>query len=337
MARNVTGWGRIELTELLLDTDDPEPEVCQLLLRDGANNDIMNEYTALSIATKCQLHEVLASSPGDPELIRGAGQILRALASGIGGGPAGDMLGYPEGGLATELFLQRFESAALTLDDFLVVDSIRVLSECDEDEDGFLRCGWNSQRRERIHEVCRRILAQPRWHELAREGLECRDCATHSGAMAVAKRLGIPLRAHIKERLEEEPLSNLWFELVHEAEEEQMNEALEMASRLLDLDTIATGPANELGLGPDYELHSCADWLLQDLRRFPGKGWEVIRPALRSPVVRNRNFAWKALAEWPLELLTHEIREALVACRDDPNEDVRQGCAEILSKTQRSQ
>jgi len=175
-------------------------------------------------------------------------------------------------------------------------------------------------------------MAQPRWHALAREGLESRDNATHFGAMAVAKKLGIPLREHIKERLEEAPLSNLWFDLVHEANEEQMDEALEMASRLLDLDAIATGPANELGIGPGYQLHGCADWLLQDLRRFPGKGWDVIRPALRSPVIRNRNFAWKALAEWPPELLTNEIRQALEACRHDPNEDVRHGCAEILSK-----
>jgi len=42
MTRNVRGWGRIELTELLLDTESPEPEVCAFLLREGASNDITN-------------------------------------------------------------------------------------------------------------------------------------------------------------------------------------------------------------------------------------------------------------------------------------------------------
>jgi hypothetical protein len=40
------------------------------------------------------------------------------------------------------------------------------------------------------------------------------------------------------------------------------------------------------------------DFILQDLRRFPGKGRPLIRAGLQSPVVRNRNMTVRALAAW---------------------------------------
>ena len=333
MARNVRGWGRIELTELLLDSESPESEVCDFLLRDGASNDIMNEYTAVPIATKCSLHEALESEE-DPALLRGAAVIIRALADGAGGGPAGGMTDYPHSGLAVERFLGRFESEANSLDDYLVAKAIQSFAGGDHDEDALAECGWSPDRRERIASACSRVLDRPEWHERAMAGLDSREYTTHFTAMAVARDLGIPLRAHIKERLEGEPLSNLWFDLVNGANQAEMDEALEMASRLLDLDAIATGPADELGLGSEFQLHGCADWLLQELSRFPGRGWEVIRPALRSPVVRNRNMALRALGEWPPELLTTEIREVLAECANDPVEDVRAKCREIVGSVQ---
>jgi hypothetical protein len=52
----------------------------------------------------------------------------------------------------------------------------------------------------------------------------------------------------------------------------------------LPLEKIATGPDNNLGLGPGYEAHGALDWLLQDLKRFPERGWGLIRAGLRRPI-----------------------------------------------------
>jgi hypothetical protein len=64
------------------------------------------------------------------------------------------------------------------------------------------------------------------------------------------------------------------------------------------LDRIAIGPGTEMGLGKGFEPNSCLDFILQDLGPYPGHGYRLVQAGLRSPVIRNRNMALKALAEW---------------------------------------
>lgn len=59
----------------------------------------------------------------------------------------------------------------------------------------------------------------------------------------------------------------------------------QFAEETLPLQEIASGPADSLGLGPEFRHHSALGFVLQDLRRFPGKGWPLIRAGLQSPVV----------------------------------------------------
>jgi hypothetical protein len=47
-----------------------------------------------------------------------------------------------------------------------------------------------------------------------------------------------------------------------------------------------------MGLGKDYILHSCIDFIIQDLDKYPDKGEKIIMTALKSPVTRNRNMAY---------------------------------------------
>jgi hypothetical protein len=57
----------------------------------------------------------------------------------------------------------------------------------------------------------------------------------------------------------------------------------------------------------------------------------VIRPALRSPVVRNRHFALRSLSHWPPGLLTEEHREPVAkVAEDDPDEEVRDEARRVL-------
>ena len=334
MARRATGWGRIELTELLLDAEQPEAEVSGFFLREGASNDIAGSYTALTIATKCQLHEALAIERPDGQLLVGGGEILAALAAEARAGEGGagaDMFSYPEGGRATELLLQHWEPRVGTLEDFLTIDRLRSFATNNWEPDALRACGWTPQRTERILAFCQRILDAPAWADVAQVGLNSRDPLVLRRALAVAKSLGLPVRDHLKRRIEKEPLCDLWGELARGANEQELDEVLEMATHLLDLDAIATGPAREPGHGPGYRLHRCAHALLRELRHFPGKGWEVIRPALRSPLVRNRHAALDALAAWSGSALTDEVRRALERGADDPDEALRSKAHRILA------
>lgn len=328
LAKHVTGWGRIELVELLLDKHPPA-EVCGFLLRDGASNSIMDEYTAVPISRTCRLHEALEEGLTDDALLRGAAVLLEAMCNLEG--PGENMLDYPEAGRAAEKFLQILGPRSSSLDDYMTVDAIGHFAEGEHGEQELQGCDWSPERSKRIHALVSRILDQDAWVERARAALRSPDEAEQWKGRQVARRLGVPLRAVLAESLDQTPLNDgLWYELAHSNEESEMDDTLELAKRLLDIDAIATGPDVALGLGPEYRLHRCVDYLIQELERFPGKGWDFIRPALGSPVVRNRHMALRALEAWPPMFITSEIKKHLEAGIDDPDENVGAKCREIL-------
>jgi hypothetical protein len=72
--------------------------------------------------------------------------------------------------------------------------------------------------------------------------------------------------------------------------------------------------------------------VLQDLRRFPGRGWRLIRAGLQSPVTRNRNMAVRALAAWDRQAWPPETELLLrQAVKAEPSEDIRRDMEKILA------
>jgi hypothetical protein len=119
-----------------------------------------------------------------------------------------------------------------------------------------------------------------------------------------------------------------WFALVAGADEEQLQQLLTLAGRLYGFEELGAGPGAEL-FRPGIFL--IADGLMQELVRHPGQGWELVGPALRSPVIRNRHFALRALSSCPPELLGDEQRLALEqVARDDPDNEIREGAGRLL-------
>jgi hypothetical protein len=99
----------------------------------------------------------------------------------------------------------------------------------------------------------------------------------------------------------------------------------------LPLDKIATGPADALGIGLGFEAHQALDYILQELPRFPGQGWELIRAGLQSPVVRNRNFALKALLAWPRDRWPADAHALLQQAESlEPNQGLKERMKEAL-------
>jgi hypothetical protein len=334
LARQVDGWGRIELVELLVR--EPHADACAYLLRDGFRNNVMYGYTAQIVAEHCDLAGAL-SRESDDELLAGARDILLTLADDAWGGPAGGMLDYEQGVKATERFLDVVEPR--TLDDYLAAESLRNFLEDDlawaaEDERSELDAkraalGWTDDVRDDLARRCRHILDAPMWRELVESELARDHEELPWQAVQVARRLGMRTRDFLLRHLEQHPEDgSAWFQLVHQADAETLDGALELAHRLYHFDELAEGPAHELHREGVFEV---ADWFLQELVDHPGKGWEVIRPALQSPVVRNRHFALRSLSHWPSELLTDEHRDAIEnVAEDDPDDEVREEANRVL-------
>lgn len=91
------------------------------------------------------------------------------------------------------------------------------------------------------------------------------------------------------------------------------------------------GPADALGLGPEFRAHMALGFVVQDLRRFPGRGWRLVAAALRSPVVNNRNGALNALGAWGPSAWPPEALPSLHgAAREEPNPQVRERIEKLV-------
>ena len=328
LARNVTGWGRIHVVERLARTTDPA--IKDWLLREGFRNSVMYEYLAGTCARAGGLLAALSADRVDRELLSAAGEIIQAL---IAGGPAEGMDDYEDARPVIESYLGHMVSSAETVEDFLHVNSVK--GYLDEDESrwaGRFDAGWTAECRDALRSKCGSILGRPEWADRVRAGLASEDELEFAHADQAARALGIDTWDIHWRRLRQKPADpGRWYHVMALCDEARICKVIEFAEASLDLAAIATGAGDELGLGRGFEPHSCLDYVLQDLRRFPGKGATLIEAGLKSPVVRNRNMAVAALAAWSRGEWPGGLERALErAAGCEPNEDVRERMQKAL-------
>lgn len=330
LAQQVSGWGRVQIVERLAETSDPD--IKAWMLREGYKNGVMYEYLAYTCAVNGDLLPALRQEAFDDALLKGAGDILQAL---INGGPAEGILDYADAPEVTRLFVERMEHhPSLNLDDFLALNSIKFFVDDDEhDGEEIEPLGWVLPLRQEISNVIARIQARPDWAVLVEQGLEASDGVTFSTAAQAAQYVGIdPWESRFK-RQKAIRDSSEWFFLMRSNDASRISRAVELAELQLDIEKIASGPGLELGLGPDFTQHGALDFVLQELDRFPKIGEKLVRAGLQSPVVRNRNFALKALSAWGHENWSPDLVQILnTSVSREPDDGVRERMQNVLSR-----
>jgi len=322
LARNVTGWGRIHVVERLAQTTNPV--IKSWLLREGFRNSVMYEYLAGTCARAGGLLAALSEDDVDRELLTAAGEIIQAL---IAGGPAEGLDDYEDARPVIDSYLGHMASSAETVEDFLHVDSIkRYLDEEDSRWAGRYDAGWTAESRNAFRSTCDSILGRPEWADRVRAKLTSDDELAFAHADQAARALGIDTWEIHWRRLQQKPADpGRWYQVMALCDEARIGKVIEFAEANLDLAGIATGAADELGLSRGFEQHSCLDYVLQELRRFPLKGATLIKAGLKSPVVRNRNMAVAALAGWSEGAWGGDLEKSLQrAVECEPDEDVRE-------------
>lgn len=326
LAKVVEGWGRLHVVERLKDTQ--RREIRDWILRGGFRNQVMNEYLAYIAATTGGLAVALETDDPDDELLTAGCDIVSAL---IMGGPAEGIDDYTDAPRAVELLIRHLDRRATTLHQFLAIDDIERFLADDERSQKREEHGWSPALREALLTVCREIKARPMWIDLAKRGLEVDDPMEFYQAQRAARALGIDtFDAHVR-RLTADPLGTDWFALMQVTDDDRIDQVIDLAQRSLPLDAIATGPADALGLGPEFRAHLALGFIVQDLRRFSGQGWRLVAAALRSPVVSNRNGALTALDAWGPSAWPSETLPTLqAAARDEPDPRVRERIETLL-------
>lgn len=326
LARHVDGWGRIQVVERLARSSNSS--VKAWLIREGYKNSVMYEYLAYTCATAGGLRGELEKESVDPALLAGAGDIIEAL---ISGGPAQDMDDYADGAVVVERYLHHLGAEPKEIRQLIAMGSIERF--LDEKSDWKIRQeqGWTPTLRATLRAKVSAMKGLPHWKEMVNAGLASEDHITFRHADHAARILGIDTWNQHFARLESGD-GDRWYFVMQTDDSARIDRVVALAEKLIPLDEIATGPAEEMGFGLPWANHSNLDFVLQDLRRFPGKGWSLIRTGIRSPVVRNRHMALRALSPWGKDRWPSGAEELLRrTLKEDPNAHVRSALETLLA------
>lgn len=320
LAKRTAGWGRIHLIERLPET--PDHALRQWLLREGYKNEVMVEYTAWHCAEYGLLHDALAGEV-DAQLLQGAGEILLGMISGE---PGPGIEQYSFAVQACDRYLAHIlPGSAGDLLHYKVAGEIGRLMG----EETFA----SEAEREHLRGLCEQIRALPEWPALIEAGLHDDDSMIFHTALQLCREQGGDPWPAIYQRHREKPESVLWYQLMQTDNPDHIAQVIALAESELDLTAISCGPQKSQGRGPLYQQHSALSFVLQDLSRFPGQGWILIRTGLKSPMTFSRNKALNALEAWPQASLPAEAVAILAEAKSrEPEKELQDRLAQLLEQ-----
>lgn len=331
LAKYVDGWGKIHIVERLADTEDKV--IKDWLLLDGYKNSVMYEYLAYTAAVSGDLKKALEVEQINDKVIESAGEIIEAL---LNGGPAEDINDYTEAADVLDLYVSHLaENVKLRVTHFNTLKSIEdYLEDEDYDWNELTENGWTPDKRQSVLAKSKNITNRGLWSPLVSSNLSTTNDQEFWEIKRAASYLGINLWPTIWQRINAEPENAmLWFDVMQQVQEKDISVVIKLVESVLPMNAIATGSANEMGLGEEYKYHQILDTVLQDLGKFPGYGEKLIITGLQSPVVRNRVMAVKSIQEWESKVVTEGIRNTLKkVVKQESDTELKQDMKSILGK-----
>ncbi|MCE1247317.1 MAG: hypothetical protein LWY06_11790 [Firmicutes bacterium] len=321
MAKNVTGWGRIHIINRLCEVD--RKDIRDFLVEEGYNNDILPEYSACKIAESVRLAEMLKSSSLDDAKFHGAGSILASIVNAsITPGPFDGIDKYSQSEQAVINWLGQCLKKADSLTDIRNIYIISKLATPAEQGGCLEKAKFSVKSVESIIKSCTELLQADRWKELVIRSLKSGEQADQWEAIAAANTINLNIKDELFGILSENPVKPpLWYYLIRIADDQSVVNIIELAEKkLLD-------PVSAMMFG---DTEQCLTIFIQDLERFPGRGWPLISHCLYSQNPSVRNLALKTLRTWkPALSFNSEIRTIEGILRD-PDDMVRLSADNLL-------
>lgn len=340
LAKVVKWWGRINLVRQLASTQSPE--IKAWILRQGSEDYVAGRELAFIAATTGELAAALGEHEIDHVLYGAAGEILENLIQARFYERLDDIDDYTDGPEAIRRYLSHAAQKEAMLESFapmaLIVDHLElrdgekrlsVLGWPEEWRSLHPPSGWTKEERERSATTARWILQRPAWRELIEDGLLSEDGRTFQLSERAARWLGDDTFPVVLDRIRRNVGDDTgWFEATTLARDVgRWNEVLEVGIERLRRHETHDGPRF-----PEWML-----MITQEMRRFPGAGWDLLRVALESPLVIERRFGlrgmWWFLEDgwrWPDD--ADDVLELLASV--DPDQDTRGWATELLELSQ---
>ncbi len=315
--QKVEGWGRVHIVRMIeADSEDIE----EWLVRNGVHNDVVPAYSGMDCFGKVHYLERIQSPALDLEIYRGLADILDAM---LDEGPVTGISALED----PEEVMRAFLTAAKARTDLEAQDYTPLIDLKEYMEQ------TNQESPSGLYVELTDFLQSGQVQETMRSALERKE------AFEVARRLGMDYQEYAFRAVTEDFVNNAWIASCLVADGYKVEEIIDLAYDRLDVERIATGAGEELGLGDAFEAHRALTLILQELRNRVNVGEKLIRPALKSPVVSNRHMALSALEGWTeqsgqaLQELLPKMAgylEGLLA--EEVREDLRQRMEQILGK-----
>jgi hypothetical protein len=340
LAKVVESWGRVNLVRQLASTRSPE--IKAWILKEGSEGFPAQFMLAYIAATSGELASALRAQEIDDVVCMAAGRILMNLIAARTNATLKNIDDYPDGPEAIRRYLAHAARKQETLEGFapltLIVDYLELRSGEEPSVLGGtehrrnrrpLLKGWTKKERERSATYARWILQRSAWRELIQDGLRSEDVRTFHLAEHAARWLGDDTFPVILDRIRRSPADDtVWTEATRRAQDiGQWNEVLQAATeRLSHHDT--------------HEVRMFPWWMLmisQEMQRFPGMGWPLVRTALECPLVIERRFGLRGLSwfledgwRWPTE--ADDVLDLMA--RSDPDQRTRGWATDLLELSQ---
>ena len=291
MAQKAHGWGRIHAVEQLEPTTE---EIRRWLLREGIDNDVMPEYSALTVAEKIDLLEVVRTADRNSEDFVAAGRILAALIESDGG----PVLGMEEYGQEEALVRTYIDKARLAMPNeeiYRVLRTIKLYYEEDAAEE--LRA---------FSEEADAVLSSDSCLNYMRHKAE------QGEDLRLASQLGVDCAREIKVAFRKDWRKNSAMLRFLEKPEDVIEMADFFLANVRDEEFIT--PKNTLVGGPGNFTY---ETLLEGLSGYSGAEALLLERGLRSSVARSRLMTLKRLRQWKEDdRLTAALRIAIDAWKN---------------------
>lgn len=293
MAQKVRGWGRVFAIARL----EPETEaIKKWLLDEGQNNEILDEYSALEIANKINIAELVKDKNITNKTYKNLGKLISNLLTE---GPVAGISALDNKDDVIEQYLLRAAEQKNDIRDYEIIYNILEYIH-----------GLNDNPKQyHLKQLCGALLVTVQCKKTIEKALEEGD------GFYLAKNMQMNYYEAALKCIKKDPLKHInLLELVLNDDTDNNNKVIDLYTQILPLDKIATGPEDIIGFGHELSTDILnLSSILSQLFDRPGLGEKLLICALNSLSTQNRNSALNVIENWrdkKLEISV-EVKSAL--------------------------